>query len=287
LGGIVLPQLTPGDIQRCLDDLRSSGKRNGQPLSARTVQYSHTVLNMALSYAVRPAGFIPRNPMVGMDRPAAQRPEMRVWTAETAGDFLAGTIDDRFFVAWLLFLTRGFRRGEVAGMRWSDFDIEGGRVSVLHTRIVVDGKVDSSTPKTARGRRSVPLDADLVRALRAHRKAQLVERASAGLAWTDTGYVFVWQDGRPPYPEYFSSAFERHTLRLGLPHIRLHDTRHTAATVALRAGVRTEIVSRWLGHHSSHFTADVYQHEVPSLMEEAGQRVTSLILRGNIPLTKR
>jgi Phage integrase family len=79
---------------------------------------------------------------------------------------------------------------------------------------------------------------------------------------------------------YFSSAFERHTLRLGLPQIRLHDARHTAATTALRAGVRTEIVSRWLGHHSSHFTADVYQHEVPSLMEEAGERVTALILRG-------
>jgi integrase len=96
--------------------------------------------------------------------------------------------------------------------------------------------------------------------MRAHRRRQLEERMAWGEAWSDRGYVFAREDGRPLQPEYLSTVFERHVRRAGLRMIRLHDTRHTCASLALQAGEKTEVVSRWLGHASVSITQDIYQH---------------------------
>ena len=150
---------------------------------------------------------------------------------------------------------------------------------IVGSRVMVNGAAVASDPKTAAGRRQVPLDAQLAAVLRAHRRRQLEERMAAGPAWQETGYVFTYQDGRPLHPEHFSTAFERHVGAAGLRLIPLHGTRHTAATLALRAGVPTEAVSRWLGHASVSITQDIYQDEVPQLMEQAGEAVTALLGR--------
>lgn len=86
------------------------------------------------------------------------------------------------------------------------------------------------------------------------------------------------EDGQPFHPEHFSDAFERHVRRTGLRRIRLHDTRHTAATLSLQAGIPTKVVSEWLGHASIAITDDLYRHAIPSMPEEAGRRLTDLIL---------
>ncbi len=177
----------------------------------------------------------------------------------------------------MLFLQRGPRRGEIAGLRWSDVDLDSGRVSIAHTRVLVDAKPESSAPKTSAGRRTVPLSPRLVAALRAHRRRQLEERLSWGEPWSDTGYVFTKEDGVPLHPEYLSTAFERHVRRAGLRMIRLHDTRHTCATLALQAGVPTEVVSRWLGHESVSITQDIYQHVIPSMIEECAERLDEIV----------
>jgi len=235
-----------------------------------------TVLKMALSHAVG-QGFIPRNPAAVVKRPQARAAEMQAWTADEAAAFLDHVADDRLYAAWLLFLQRGPRRGEIAGLRWSDVDLDAGRMSIAHTRVLVDAKPESSAPKTDAGRRTIPVSPRLGATLRSHRRAQLEERMAWGEAWSDTGYVFTREDGAPLHPEHLSTAFERHVRRAGLRMIRLHDTRHTCATLALQAGVPTEVVSRWLGHASVSITQDIYQHVIPSMIEEAAELLDDIV----------
>lgn len=280
LGGTLLPAITPKRVQRLYDELLTSGRRRGSGgLSPRTVQYTGVVLKAALDAAVR-RGFIPRNPAAVVDRPRPRRREMQSWTAEETAAFLHHVRDDRQYALWLLAFARGMRRGELAGLKWPDVDLEGGRLAVVRERTVVRGQVVEGEPKTEPSRRTIPLDADLVSALRDHRRGQLEERMRWGEGWTDSGYLFTYEDGRPLHPERVSDAFWAHAEAAGLRRIRFHDARHTCATLALQAGVPTEVVSRWLGHASVSITQDVYQHAIPSLMEEAGGLLTGIVLSG-------
>jgi len=281
IGSVPLNQLTAKHVQTLIDRLGASGGRDEAPLSPRSVQYAYVVLKAALTSAVR-RGFILRNPADAIDRPNGSAPEMQAWTAEEAGRFLASVAEDRLRAAWHLFLARGFRRGELAGLRWPDVDLDGatGRVHVRHTRVSVEGRAATSTPKTRRGTRTVPLDAGLVALLRAHRKQQIAEAEAWGEAWEGSDlYVFTDERGRPYHPQYLSKRFDKLVTRAGLRPIRLHDTRHTCATLAQEAGVPLLVVSQWLGHASVSITADIYSHVVPSLMEEAGATVTALLAR--------
>jgi integrase len=124
----------------------------------------------------------------------------------------------------------------------------------------------------------VPIDDYLVSALKVHHRRQLEERLAWGPTWHDAGFVFVKEDGSAPPPEYFSSAFERRVKETALPLIRFHDTRHTCATMALLAGEKTEVVSKWLGHASVSITQDLYQHVMPAMVEDAGAKLTALVV---------
>jgi integrase len=169
------------------------------------------------------------------------------------------------------------RRGEVLGLRWADLDLDNGWLSVRQTLIVVDNQPHVSQPKTARGRRRLALDSSTILALRAHRKTQAAERLAAGPSWSDTGLVFTHLDGRPLHPEYVRRLFDRQLHRVGLPRIRLHDLRHTHATLALQAGVHPKVVSDRLGHTT---VVDVYSHAIPALQQDAAATIADLLSNG-------
>jgi len=151
------------------------------------------------------------------------------------------------------------RRGELAGLRWRDVDLAAGSLRVASTRVVADTVVVGE-PKTRAGVRQVALDRDTVAALSARRRRQAEERLAAAGAWEDHGLVFVDELGRPPHPETITRWWREAVARAGLPPIRLHDARHTAATVLLRAGVPVKVVSQRLGHADVAVTMRVYQH---------------------------
>jgi len=207
-----------------------------------------------------------------VDRPRVAHREMAAWTNTETRQFLAATAGDRLAAAWRIFLTLGPRRGEVAGLRWADVDLDDGRARFVHTLVVVDGKAVESTPKTAAGRRSVPLDPVTVAALRAHLVRQDAERAVAGPIWTETGYVFTQEDGQAYHPDFYSNRFDALAKAAGLRRIRLHDARHTAATGLLEDGTPTKVAAELLGHASPTITATLYQHVLPGMTESAVAR---------------
>ena len=273
LGAIPLISLAPADIRSWHATLLRKPKRwGGAPLSPTTVRTTHRVLQDALRWEL-----IERNPCDAVIAPRRAEVEMRSWDAEQSRAFLAHVAGDRLATMWRLFLATGMRRGEVAGLRWIDVDLDAERLAVRSTRVLVYTDVQVVEPKTRRSRRAVSLDGGPIAALRAHRANQDTERARIGDAWTETGYVFVREDGRPVDPDRITHLFGVAVTECGLPRIRLHDLRHTAATLALTAGVHPKVVSERLGHSSIAITLDTCSHVLPSMQEDAASKMGLLL----------
>lgn len=273
LGHLKIQQLAPDHLDRFYADLLRSG------LAPKTVRNLHTTLHKALKDAVR-KNLVVRNVADSADPPRLKRAgegEMKTWTPEQLHTFLEGMANHRLRAAFLLGATTGMRRGEVLGLRWSDIDFETRRLTVNQTVLNVAYKITIGSPKTARSRRTIALDPETLRVLQEHRRHQSVERLAMERAYVDQDLVFAREDGQPTHPDLFSQTFQRAVKRLGLPTIRLHDLRHTHATMGLAAGIPIKIMSTRLGHATTAFTQDVYMHSVPAMEDSAADQIADLI----------
>lgn len=248
-------------------------------LKPRTVRYIHTIVHAALRDAVRWER-VERNAADRADPPsakAARPPEMRVWSGEQLALFLGLMDGDRYRTAFLFLATTGCRRGEVLGLRWRDIDLDRGVVSIRQQLTTSGFKPYTKTEKP----RVIELDRETVTTLRAWRASQAEEKLFVGADYGDLDLVFCHPDGRPFNPDRFSREFQRRLSRApfaeSLPRIRLHDLRHTWATLALIAGVDVKVVSERLGHSSPLITWQTYQHVVTGLQTDAAERVAGLI----------
>ncbi|MDQ1619936.1 MAG: hypothetical protein QOE19_2505 [Actinomycetota bacterium] len=155
---------------------------------------------------------------------------MRTWTAEQASSFLRAAAEDRLYACWLLALVCGLRRGELAGLRWSELDPAQGTLGIVEQRTTdADWNVVTTTPKGT-SRRTIDLGPQALAALQAHRRQTAAERREWGRAWTDTGLIFVREDGIGYHPSRITDLFQRLARQAGVPVIRLHDARHSCAT---------------------------------------------------------
>jgi len=274
LGMIPLQRLTADDLDGLYVKLLTEGRRNGGGggLSPKTVRNIHGLLHKALSDATR-KGAVLRNVALQADPPRVRsHSAMRVWNAEQLRQFLTEIDDHRMAPAFYVAANTGMRRGEVLGLTWSAVDLEDARVSVHQavTNVAYEKRVGDV--KTSTGRRMVDLDARTVEVLRRWRQVQAEEQDLTGLHPGDSGFVFAKPDGSPIHPDYMSQLFERRVEASTLPRIRLHDLRHTHATILLKAGVPVKVVSERLGHSSPAFTMTVYQHVLPGMQAEAAAK---------------
>ncbi len=217
LGAVRLRDLAPEHVRSWQAVLLRTPRRfRDGPLSTTTVRYCHRLLRRALQDALR-WDLIDRNVCDAVVAPRRADTEMTVWSPPDVRRFLAFVADDRLVAMWRLFLVTGMRRGEIAGLRWIDVDLEAGRLSVQHTRVLVYDRAQVSEPKTKRSRRVIALDAGTVAVLRAHRERQAGERAYAQDVWAESGYVFVREDGTPMDPDRISHLFRVAVDAAGLP----------------------------------------------------------------------
>jgi integrase len=276
LGDLPLKEITPLRLTRLYADLLESGKCNGHGgLAAQTVRYIANTIHKVLADAVD-TEVMAANPA---SRAKAPRPsriapvDLRFWTPEQLRQFLLFTQGLPLAVPWRLAALTGLRRGEVLGLRWADVDFDTARLAVRHTVISIASRVTESTPKSHQAR-VVDLDAETVRQLRSHRDRQ---RSGRSVAPGGGDLVFCREDGTPIHPETFSRVFNRLVARAALPRIRLHDLRHTHATIALRAGVPVKVISERLGHSAPSFTMRVYAHVIPGMQAEAAAQIAGLV----------
>ena len=177
-----------------------------------------------------------------------------------------------------LALLRGLRRGELAGLKWSAVDLNVGTVRVERARLSVDGVAVESDVKTASGRRTVPLDPQLVALLRAHDRQQKSERLRAGEAWQGDDHLVANELGSPYHPEALAKRFQVLVKATGLPRVRFHDLRHSCASLLMAEGVNAKVVQELLGHSSVQITLALYSHVAPSMGREAGAALSASLL---------
>jgi integrase len=265
LGRLPLAKLEPRHLQRLYAETLAAGR------SPTTVHQLHAILHRALGQAAR-WGMVSRNVADLVDAPRPARHEMRTLSPEEARAFLDAASDDRLEALYVLAVTTGLRQGELFRLRWRDVDL---RASALQVRGTAAGE-----PKTAKSRRQVQLSQTAVEALQRHRKRQAGERLAAGPEWRDEDLVFTNVLGGPLHIGNMTSRSFRPLLeRAGVPRIRFHDLRHTAATLLLGKGIHPKVVSEMLGHSQVGVTLDLYSHVTPTMHQQAAMAFDDLLRR--------
>jgi len=263
------------------DELVEGGARRAQvaALELATEEQFVACLHKACKDAVR-WGHISRNPLDAADPPRKKgdgTKEMRTWSKEQLRAFLGAIKDERLSPLWHTIAMTGMRRGEAIGLRWSDVDLEAGRLAVRRALIPSGREVIVSEPKTIKGRRVIAIDPGTVEVLKAQAARQLDEQKEWDEAWVESGLVFTLENGTALDPESVSRYFRQAVKMSMLPTIRLHDLRHTHATLALQAGIHPKVVSERLGHATISITLDTYSHAIPAMQEEAAALIAGLV----------
>jgi integrase len=272
LGSHNLDEVSPGDIQELYGRLLSQGR------SLFTLRITHAVLHRALRQAVR-WGVLDRNPCDGVDKPKPRRREMKTLTADQIRQLLEPVESTPFEALYYLAVTTGLRQGELLGLKWSDVDwsVPCLKVQRQLQRIVGQGLVFAE-PKTAAGRRVVTLGPSATKKLRQHLQRQSEVREKSGHARSQDGdLIFPSSRGTPMGPRNLLRHFKITLKKAGLPEIRFHDLRHTAASLMLQQGTHPKVVQERLGHSQISVTLDTYSHVLPSLQAEAAEKIDELI----------
>lgn len=228
-----------------------------------------------------------RNVAALVSLPRIQKQEMKIFTPEQAKAFLDSVKGHRLEALFVMALTLGLRRGELLGLRWSDIDLDAATLRVNYALQRFDGKLHLMEPKTEKSRRVLPLPSLLTTALRAHRSRQLEDRLALGSDWQETRFVFASTIGTPLEPRNLNRTFdtllEKANKELGesekLPKIRLHDLRHSCATLLLAQGVPQRTLMEILGHSQISLTMNTYSHVLPE-MTRAAVGVMDAVLGG-------
>jgi len=270
LGGVALVKLTPQHVH----SLMSAKLREG--LSPRTVNHIRVALGVALGEALR-GELVSRN-VAALARPVkVERVELEALTEDDARAVLDAVRGTRLEAVVSVGLALGLRSGEILGLRWSDVDLDRGRlqVGVQLQRLPALGDRPACymlvPPKTDKSRRTRPLPSAVGEVLRAHRARQAKDRLRAGALWSEPipGLVFTTDTGKPLHGSTVLHEFQRTLAAAGLPRMTVHGLRHGAATLLLAQGVDLKTVSAILGHSQISLTADLYSHVGQGLMRSA------------------
>lgn len=271
LGRVRLRALTPEHIQHALGSLIHDG------LAARTVRQVHMVLRSSLKQAVL-WRVIASNPSDAVKPPRPLRKEMRTLSEGDVQRLLAVTAGTRHHSLWVFLVTTGVRLGEALALRWADIDfVEGGATIQRALQRHRGAGLAFVEPKSSRGRRIVPLPPETLSVLAAHRYELDRERQRAGEKWQEHDLVFPSPVGRARDMSYLSFTFHRGLQRAGLPRLRIHDLRHTAATHLMTNHVHPKVVQELLGHSTIAITLDTYSHVMPALAKAASAHLSSLV----------
>ncbi len=277
LGMIPLAQLEAKDIQAFYAKELKSGRADGKGgLSATTILYHHKMIRKALKQAVH-LDLVARNVADGVKPPRVQKVTMSTFSPEEVIRFLDAAKETDWYVFFATLLYTGLRRGELLALRWRNLDLDTGKLAVVETATKLDnGKYVLKEPKTIHSKRSISLPQSLVELLKGYRVDQELLRIQLGVTLGVDDFVFIRADGSPINPNAVTLAFKRILKRAGLRDIRVHDLRHTHATLMLREGIHPKVVSERLGHANINITLDTYSHVLPGLQEDAAEKFDNI-----------
>jgi integrase len=282
LGKIGLAKLAPSDLMSMYAEMLAAG------LAPRTAGHAHRILGRALREA-EAAGIIARNVSRLVRPPRVPHKEMATLSGAQARALIHAAIGDRLHGLYAVALASGARQGELLALRWSDVDMDAGTIRITRTLVrgirvgvrSVNGVPQTEStfnePKTASSRRTIPIGRTAIDVLRVHRKAQAEERLRAGPAWDDGNLVFPSAVGTPLDASNLRIDHHKLLRSAGLPRIRWHDLRHTAATLLLEAGVHPRAVADRLGHATPSLVMNTYGHVTERMQREATTAMDTIL----------
>jgi integrase len=271
LGGMILTQIKPEHIQQYY-----TKKLSG--LSPRTVNHHHATLHAALKSAMN-WGLLIRNPADAVEPPRYQRQEMHILDEFQIETLLQAAKSTEYYEIFFVALYTGLRRSELLALRWQDVDLLLCQISInrsLHH--LRDGRTVFRPPKTAKGRRTVAISPNTAIMLREYLVKKKAHQLDLVSPLKDEDLIFCHSDGRAMLPDSITHAWIKMTRKLGL-NVRLHDARHTHASLLLKQGVHPKIVQERLGHASIQLTLDTYSHVTPGLQAAAAESFDRIIPR--------
>ena len=281
LGNFPLKDLRLSKIEQFYGTLISLG------LGARTVRIVHSVLPRAFEKAVM-YRLLTSNPAHGATLPKYQHAEMQVWDEFQVIQFLSAAHSSRYEALYHLAVKTGMRQGELLGLKWPDLQWRNGTLLVQRQvqKIPRQGWKFLS-PKTKAGRRAIKVGDATLQVLRLHRERQELEKAVLGDGWKEHGLIFTSKVGTPGDPSNLRLDFNRIIAEAGLPKIRFHDLRHTAASLMLNHGVPVIVASKRLGHSQPSTTLDVYGHLYHEMQNDAARIMDELVTPIPVELPKK
>src|SRR5688572_30486551 len=249
--------------------------------SPASVLRHHRILSRALTVAVQ-RGHVPRNVAALVDPPAQRQSDLA--TALDLGEaraVLEAAASVRNSARWTVALALGLRQSEALALQWKDIDLLNNTLTVRRSIHRVRGRgLIYEEPKSKRSHRTLALPLPLVAELHRHKAVQLGERMLGSSEWHDADLVFAQINGRPIDKKTDYDDWTRLLQQAGVRHVRLHDGRHTAATLLLSENVHPRVVMELLGHSQMRTTMDIYSHVMPALAREAADRMGALLLPG-------
>jgi integrase len=280
IGAIQLQRLSPMQLDQLYAELLTSGRVDGRGgLSKRSVRFLHCIIHKALADALRKR-IVTVNVADAADPPSAREsrpPETIVWTMEQLQAFVRFAAAHELGALWRLYALTGIRRGEALGLRWRDIDWEHRRLSIAQQVVPIRGASVIGPAKTDGSERTVDVDTHTLAALRAHRAQQAATRLLMGEGYLDQDLVFAKPDGGPWFPPAITNRWARLVAKSGLPPIRLHDLRHTHASVMIAEGEPVKVVQERLGHTTPGYTMLKYQKVLPGMQAQAAERFARLV----------
>lgn len=256
-------------------DVRKRAKLVGPATQRRIFATLRGALNVAMKQ--KPARLIDFNPCDLVELEPEYREPARTWDPAQVAGFLEFAEDDPLYLLYRLVLLHGPRRGEAVGARWTGHDHGTKTLRVLRPLLQLGGRLVESTPKTRAGERVLFLDDETNDGVKRLRIQQARHRLAWGSAYADNDLIFCQEDGTPWSPDWVSRHFKDLARAAGLPPIKLHEARHTAATLRLEAGIDIKVVSEQMGHSKTGITQDLYQHVRRAVLDQATEAVVRLL----------
>ncbi|MCX9192002.1 site-specific integrase [Carbonactinospora thermoautotrophica] len=275
LGKKRLDKLTPADVTTFLAQRRRAGDSEHQ------LQAMHSILRNALQHAVR-MDLVHRNAAELVKAPRPGRRKFRPWTVKEALAFLASARDHSLFAAFLMILMLGLRKGEVLGLAWEDLDLDAGILDLgWQLQRDENRQLVRVAVKTDDSEQVMPLPQVVVWALGRRKAMQAADRLAAGERWHDTGLVFTTRYGTAIQPRNFNRTFDTFCAKANVRRIRVHDTRHTCASLLAAMKVHPRTIMKILRHSQIAVTMNVYTHVYDEDVKEAMRVMDELF--GRLP----
>jgi integrase len=258
-------------------DEKSKQLKKIKPLSPTSIRYQFTVLNMILRKATKMRK-IPFNPCDAIDPPQKDKYKPVTLNFDQVITLLSAAKKTNIFLPVLIGITCGLRRGEICGLQWPDIDFDLGSLQVNRSLDWEDSKLTPGPTKSDRSERPIPLPL-ITKVFLVHEKSHQAELIAEHKGiYENNEYVVAWEDGRPYSPDYLYHKFKKVLKSSGLPDIRIHDLRHSYATLLRDQDVDMETISEMLGHFSASFTHSVYAHPTKHTQNKAAKAIDDLFI---------